>query len=349
MALILLVLSVAPVVFFAHQIYKRDFDKEPGRILIKLFISGIGSAFLTLFISSIITNIVPFFGYNTSDLTLIELVPYVFLGVALVEEFSKWIFVYTLEYNDNEFNHLYDGIVYAAFVALGFACFENILYVMQSGNISLDDGVRVAVVRAILAIPGHLCDGVMMGYYLSMAKLATINKNFRLKKKNLMLSLVIPAIAHGIYDYLLFACDAAGNDVFLLLFFAFVVFFFIYAYKKIKQLSTNTFNLNPNYITENERKRMESMNNVPVGSYGYANGYNPNLYNNIQYGYPTANQSYPQQSYNNMSYPQQTGYNQLSYQQPIYNTQSYPQQTKQCTCCGKQGNGKFCTNCGRPL
>lgn len=348
MALILLVLSVAPVVFFAHQIYKRDFDKEPGRILIKLFISGIGSAFLTLAISAVLTKFIPFFGYNTSDLSLIELLPYVFLGVALVEEFSKWIFVYKLEYNDNEYNHLYDGIVYAAFVALGFACFENILYVMQSGNISLNDGVRVALVRAILAIPGHLCDGVMMGYYLSMAKLATINKNIKLKNKNLILSLVIPAIAHGIYDYLLFACDAAQNDIFLLIFFAFVVCFFIYAYKKIKQLSSNTYNLNPNYITENERKRMETMNNVSVNNYGYANGYNPNLYNNIQYGYPQQQPNYTQQSNMNMSYQQQTGYNQSSYQQPIYNNIGYTQ-SKQCPNCGKVGTGKYCTNCGRQL
>lgn len=370
MELILLVLSVAPVVFFAYQIYKKDFDKEPGSILFKLFCSGIGSAFLTLLISAILTSLIPFFGYDTAELTLFELFPYVFLGVALVEEFSKWIFVYTLEYNDNEFNHLYDGIVYAAFVSLGFACFENILYVMQSGSVSLSDGVRVAAVRAILAIPGHLCDGIMMGYYLSMAKLANANGNSSLKKKNLILSLVVPTIAHGIYDYLLFACDSAENDMFLLLFFGFVVGFFIYSYKKVKQLANNTYNLNPNYITINERKKMQSMNQMPVmNNLSYAsNGYNPNLYNNIQYGYPTPNINYQQQI--NYGYPQQTNYNyqqQVSYpQQSSYNNQqqmsytqptvqnmnrnmSYAQQVSVCPNCGCQTQGRFCNNCGRQL
>lgn len=374
MELVLLVLSIAPVMFFAYQIYKRDFDKEPKSILIKLFCSGIGSAFLTLLISSILTAVIPFFGYNSSDLTLIELFPYVFLGVALVEEFSKWIFVYTLEYNDNEYNHLYDGIVYAAFVSLGFACFENILYVMQSGMTNLDDGVRVALVRAILAIPGHLCDGIMMGYYLSMAKLATVNNNQQLKKKNLILSLVIPAIAHGIYDYLLFACDAAENDMFLLLFFAFVVFFFIYSYKKVKQLAKNTYNLNPNYITINERKRMECLNQAPViNNYSYtSNGYNPNLYNNIQYGYPTQCNGYQAQGYDQTSFingNQGIGYAQNNYSNTAQNmnyaqmtqpnnsqNMSYTQQSnmqqnnvKYCPNCGAQVYGRYCGNCGKEI
>lgn len=379
MELVLLVLSVAPVIFFAYQIYKRDFDKEPRSILFKLFCSGIGSAFLTLFISSILTALIPFFGYNSKDLSLIELFPYVFLGVALVEEFSKWIFVYTLEYNDSEYNHLYDGIVYAAFVSLGFACFENILYVMQSGMTSMDEGVRVALVRAILAIPGHLCDGIMMGYYLSMAKLASGNNNQQLKNKNLILSLVVPVIAHGIYDYLLFACDAAENDMFLLLFFGFVVFFFIYSYNKVKQLSKNTYNLNPNYITINERKRMESTKNVSViNNCGYvSNGYNPNLYNNIQYGYPTQNNNYVNQTNVNRAYTNTTfvncnqgvGYPQNNYPNVTQNV-SYTQSTQQnsnqnmgyvqqpniqqnsvryCPNCGAQVYGRFCGNCGKQL
>lgn len=331
---LLIFLSVAPIVFFGYQIYKRDFDKEPTSTLVKLFLCGVGSIFVTLFLTSILCNLVPFFGYNTSNLNIIELIPYVFIGVALIEEFSKWIFVYKLEYNDQEFNHLYDGIVYAAFVSLGFACFENILYVMQYG-------VQTAISRAFLAIPGHLCDGIAMGYFLSMAKLSLINNNPSLSKKNIALSLLVPVAAHGLYDYLLFACDISKNNLFMLAFLGFVVFFFTYASKKVKQLSHNYYNLNPNYITKRQR---DAMNNYQYqqqnmnynGQYNYQQqGMN---YNN-QYNYPQQNMNY-----NNQYNYQQQGMN--------YNNQYNYQNNvapRYCPNCGKQVVGNFCTNCGKSV
>ena len=58
-------------------------------------------------------------------------------------------------------------IVYASFVALGFACFENILYVS-------DSGIVTGLIRAVTAVPGHVCDGILMGSYLALAKLLNI-------------------------------------------------------------------------------------------------------------------------------------------------------------------------------
>ena len=344
MAIILLILSIAPVVFFGFLIYKRDFDKEPTGILVKLFICGVLSTIVTLLITYLLQTVIPFFGREHETMSLIELAVAIFIGVALIEEFSKWIFVYKLEYNDQEFNHLYDGVVYAAFVSLGFACFENILYVLQGG-------VSVAISRAILAIPGHLCDGIMMGYYLSMAKLAMINGNKSLSTRNLILSLVVPTIAHGIYDYLLFAYSVSAQGIFVVLFFAFVIFFFIYAARQAGKLPKNYYNLNPGYVGVRHRQQV-----YPQQAYGYQGqpqyqqqpGY-PQQMGYQQYG----NQGYPQQmgyqQYGNQGYPQQTGY-------PQNGNQSYPQQTapvqetqatgKLCSNCGQPVNGKFCGHCG---
>ena len=321
MQLVLLILSVAPILIFAHMIYKRDFDKEPTSLLVKLFFCGVGSTFLTLIITFILTKIVPFFGYDTTNLSVIELIPYVFLGVALIEEFSKWIFVYKLEYNDNEFNHLYDGIVYAAFVSLGFACFENILYVMQSG-------VMTAIVRAFLAIPGHLCDGIMMGYYLSMAKLAMCNGNKELSKKNLILSLLIPVLAHGLYDYLIFASSASDSSIFLIAFFIFVAFFYTYAAKKVKQLSLSAYNLNPNYVSVTHRNLL-AQNRQQV-------------YNYVQQNQVSYQQQTPPIVQNVGDYTQYTTY---SPQQ----TASCTPEKKFCSNCGAPIRGKFCSQCGKEL
>ena len=69
--------------------------------------------------------IIPLFR-DESSLNTFQLILYVFLGIALIEEFSKWIMLYVLSYNDRNFDELYDMIIYGAFVALGFAFFEII-------------------------------------------------------------------------------------------------------------------------------------------------------------------------------------------------------------------------------
>ena len=159
-------------------------------------------------------------------MSLFELVIHVFIGVALVEESCKWIMLYLISYNDKSFDELYDALLFAMFVALGFACFENLLYVFQKG-------IGVGLVRAVLAVPGHVCDGMFMGYYLGLSKVASLNNRSDLKNKNLALSVLVPTITHGIYDYCLFS----GSSIFILIFIAFVIYMYVYTIKRIKKIS----------------------------------------------------------------------------------------------------------------
>lgn len=71
-----------------------------------------------------------------------------FIGVALVEELYKALFVYKKGYNNKAFNYMYDGIVYAVFTSLGFATLENILYVLEYGQ-------SAALLRALVSVPAH--------------------------------------------------------------------------------------------------------------------------------------------------------------------------------------------------
>jgi RsiW-degrading membrane proteinase PrsW (M82 family) len=160
-------------------------------------------------------------------MNFIQLFIYVFIVIALVEEICKWFFLYKISYNHNEFDSLYDMIVYASFVALGFACFENILYVSSSGIVT-------GLVRAVSAVPGHVCDGILMGSYLSLAKVNDLNGNMNLSRKYKILSILIPMITHGIYDYCLFT----NNFIFIILFYIFVVIIYIITFKKIKRFSS---------------------------------------------------------------------------------------------------------------
>ena len=225
--IILLLTALLPVILIGLYIYFKDKNKEPKKLLFGLFTSGIGSIIITLIITMILNSIFPILVENRENLNLIELLFNVFIGISLVEEFSKWIFTYFIGYNNKEYDHIYDMIVYAVYVSLGFAAVENIMYVLQQG-------MTVAIMRALLAVPGHACYGIFMGYFLTLAKLAEKNGNKKISNKNKCLSIIVPTILHGIYDYCLFA----SVDFLLVLFFAFVIVMYIYAIKHIKKVSS---------------------------------------------------------------------------------------------------------------
>lgn len=227
MELILFALSVLPVLLIGLYIYKKDKQKEPMKLLVSLFIGGIGSCFITFLLSAILGFIFPIFNADPEGLNLIELLFQVFIGVALVEEFSKWIILYKVSFKNTAFDELYDALLYGMFVALGFACFENLLYVYSGG-------IGVAVTRAISAVPGHVCDGMVMGYFLGLAKMGKLYNDNKKYKTNLVLSLLAPTITHGIYDYCLFV----GKPVFIVIFIIFVICLYIFVIKKIKKISS---------------------------------------------------------------------------------------------------------------
>lgn len=226
MVRLLLFVSIFPVFLVGSYIYNKDRDREPMNLIWKLFFGGVISTVITLILSSLIGYVFPIFNAEPNSLDAFSLFIFVFIGVALVEEVSKWIVLYVLSYNHEECDQLYDMIVYAVFVALGFACFENILYVFSGG-------IGVGITRAFTAIPGHACDGVFMGYYLGLAKINEVNGNYRLKRRNMFLSLFVPMVLHGIYDYLLFL----NNWVFGLIFLVFFIVYFIITVKKVRKLS----------------------------------------------------------------------------------------------------------------
>ena len=224
--LLWIVVSILPVILLGMYVYNADKNKEPLNLLTQLFLSGVVAAILTLIISQFTSKIFPILGRNYTELNLIQLAFYVFIGISLIEEFFKWIFLYNISYNDKAFDELFDTIVYGVFVALGFACFENLMYVYQHG-------IEIGLLRAISAVPGHACDGVFMGYYLGLAKLCAINGKNNLKIKNLIYSLLVPIIMHGIYDY----CIFSGNVTLTMVFLVYVIYMYIIASSKINEIA----------------------------------------------------------------------------------------------------------------
>ncbi|MBO4352139.1 MAG: PrsW family intramembrane metalloprotease, partial [Eggerthellaceae bacterium] len=112
----------------------------------------------------------------------------------------KYRFLNTVRHNP-EFNYVFDGIVYAVAVALGFAALENVLYVF-------DGGIEVAISRAIFAVPGHAADGVVMGCFYGLARKYEMEGYKGKAFSHRVMALLFPILEHGIYDFSL----STGNE-----------------------------------------------------------------------------------------------------------------------------------------
>ena len=176
------ILAVLPPLLIAFYIYKKDkFDKEPKELILKSFLFGCLSV-IPIVILELIFNENIFSNYFV----------YMFCGVALVEEGMKYFFLKKYLFNKPEFDEPFDGIVYAVMVSLGFATIENLVYVFIYYP---DQQISIAIQRMISAIPLHASCGVIMGYYVGLAKFSSSSRILLLK------GVFFATMLHAIYNY----------------------------------------------------------------------------------------------------------------------------------------------------
>ena len=215
--ILLFMVMILPICILALYIYELDNEKESLKLLGKLLFSGVLSCFLVLIISIILMNIIPIFTMDPTTMNFKDILIYSFICVSLIEEGCKLFFLYISSYNHKEFDYTFDMIVYSVFVSLGFAFFENILYISSGGLLT-------GISRAFTAVPAHASYGVFMGIFLSKAKCYEV-KNPMKSKKYKILSLLVPLIIHGIYDVFAFKDESQMLITFIIFLFASTITF----------------------------------------------------------------------------------------------------------------------------
>ena len=220
--LVLIAAAVIPAVFLMIRAYRSDrLEKEPPRLLWSLVIAGVLSSLIALIAERVLSAVLNLAVPAHSSLYSVLLY---FVIVAFSEEGAKYLMLKRRTWRSPEFNCQYDGIVYALFVSLGFALWENISYVMTYG-------FGTAVIRALTAIPGHACFGVFMGVFYARAKQYERSGGEPVSKQYRILSVVVPALLHGAYDYI------ASSQRGVLFFVGFIVILFVVSYALVSRMS----------------------------------------------------------------------------------------------------------------
>ena len=191
---IILAAAIAPALLLLYYVYSKDFNPEPPKMVFKGFFYGA----LAVLASFLFSGPMTLFGLiPETPASLAEAARLSFLGAAVPEESAKLLLLWLLLRNCREFDEHYDGLVYAAAVGLGFACVENIMYVLSAGA----GWFQVSVVRALFAVPGHFAFAIVMGYYYSRCHFDWTRTTAWDKIKVWL----FPVLLHGTYDTLAFS------------------------------------------------------------------------------------------------------------------------------------------------
>jgi RsiW-degrading membrane proteinase PrsW (M82 family) len=208
-------------------------------------LKGILLGAIIIFPVGLVENYIMGFGSGLSKIPKAAFDGFIVAGAT--EEAFKYFAVFILIWRNRNFNEKFDGIVYAVSIALGFAAIENLLYVFSNNS------MQVGLLRAFTAVPGHTIFGIVMGFYLGLARFSPYGKG-----KWLLYAFLVPWLLHGIYDFMLMS----GHPLLLLTFIPFLIFMYRHGLKRMRELNEQSiFNpKNINFISqqENQHKQEES-------------------------------------------------------------------------------------------
>ena len=194
---------VAPAVFWLlYHVYKDRYRPEPPIRLGIAFFLGSLAGFLCLEAYRLANRL----GAATDPFALAERDPFGFfvyavLAVGVVEEVAKFLPFALICLRFREFDERIDGLIYASAVGLGFAAYENLVYMqMLTGPALLGRALASPLVHAMFAsIWG---DAVARARFegRSIAR-ASVG------------GLALAAVVHGIYDFVVLAVPASVRPI----------------------------------------------------------------------------------------------------------------------------------------
>jgi len=180
----LLILAIAPAIFIAGYMYRKDhYEPEPLHLVLWVFILGA---------LSVIPAALLEFPFESDIFTSSVIAP-------IVEECIKFSIVFFFMYRHAEFDEPMDGIIYAAAAGLGFATIENIFYVLEGG-------MAVGIFRAIASVPGHVIFSCIWGFALGMAKFRPSSERAGI----IITGLAGAILLHGIFNFSLEYFEVLG-------------------------------------------------------------------------------------------------------------------------------------------
>lgn len=190
--------GMVPMLIYPLFLYWMDrYEKEPLGLLFAVFLWGVIPAAILSLISQLVLDLPLMYMDETGALSnvvgsifIAPITEEAFKGLAVLAVYLLW---------RNEFDGVFDGIIYGGLVGFGFAGIENVLYFLE-GDASL------IFVRAILFGLNHAFFTSLTGIGFGIARHA---RSLALRLAAPLLGLIAAVLAHGLHNGVVtFAAEA---------------------------------------------------------------------------------------------------------------------------------------------
>ena len=228
------VVTIIPTLILIGYVYYKDrLEREPFYSLAIAFAIGVLSFVISFFVEKLTLDGIDWLYRDKLTFTQIGTVSAksegvivrhnilcAFLGVAFVEEGIKWLGFHLFAKKSKQLDCFYDGIVYPAFIAFGFAASACVRF-------SVAGDKSMLLLRAFSIIPAYVFFGILMGgFYTVWQAYKTARKleddllekneisDIKIKKAELWAwsSFIIPLITHGLFQYVTFSQSAGAKS-----------------------------------------------------------------------------------------------------------------------------------------
>ncbi|MBU4338179.1 PrsW family intramembrane metalloprotease [Patescibacteria group bacterium] len=200
-----IVLGILPSAAWLAFYLRKDIHPEPKKWLLLIFLAGVAIVPLVIVIE---WQAIGFFNFLNSALpdffnSFAKNLAIVFIGIAAIEEFFKYLIVRLAMKHNPVFDEPEDAMIYMIVAALGFAAVENIMVMLLFAPTFFFDPalpIYILALRFIGATFIHTLASAIIGFYyaLSLCERDRCPTNPRLL---IAKGFTIAILLHGVFNY----------------------------------------------------------------------------------------------------------------------------------------------------
>lgn len=204
-----LALAFLPPILWLIFYLREDRHPEPKRLILLAFIGGIFAAGASLVAEC---AWVSFFssGSCTSGIQFSFNPIILFLGIALIEEYAKYLSVKIAILRRPNFDEPVDAMIYMITAAMGFAALENLLFLLPILHRSASIGIEITANRFLGANLLHALSSGLVGFFLARAFFSPRRHHF------IALGIIIATLLHTLFNYLILIREGATQATLLI-------------------------------------------------------------------------------------------------------------------------------------
>jgi RsiW-degrading membrane proteinase PrsW (M82 family) len=218
--------GILPSLLWLQFYLRKDSEPEPKLMILKVFFYGMLLTLPAVFLEIVFSGEIKSLNLPPRMLLFLN----VFLGVAFIEEFLKFLVIKEVVIDDPAFDEPVDAMIYMIISALGFAAGENLLIMLPLKNALLGEIFEISLLRFLGATFLHALSSAVVGFFIG---LSFFKKEERVKL--ISVGLLLAVLLHGFYN---FSIIEINNGLYLLIPFLLLIISAVFvssAFTKLKK------------------------------------------------------------------------------------------------------------------